>query len=381
MIRNDIVLEDTTLRDGEQSPGVAFNAPTKLAILDALLKIGVKSVEIGIPAMGGEELDAMRSMLERKREATLMAWNRGVKEDVKQSLDLGFEAVHISFPTSTLHLEDTMGKDRSWLFKNAADLIKYAKDRGAHVSVSANDVARTEVELLREYACAVADAGADRLRLADTIGLLTPEAYGSRVAAVREVCSVDLHTHCHNDYGFGVANTIAGLTAGARYFHVCVNGMGERAGMPDLATTCMALKHLYGRDLGIRTEGLTALSALVCQASKQPVPPWQPVVGANVFSHESGIHIRGILKNSATFEPYRPEEVGNHRRLVIGKHSGRALLKHILQDNGVEPEEAALARCLELVRSASIRAGGALSVPALQRLYETAASESSTMPG
>lgn len=372
-MRNDIVLEDTTLRDGEQSPGIAFSKETKIAILDALLGIGVRSVEIGIPAMGGEEVKAMEAMLERKDEATLLAWNRGVKEDVKQSLDLGFKAVHISFPTSNLHLEDTMGKDRTWLFQNSTSLIKYAKDRGAHVSVSANDVARTEIGLLREYACAVAEAGADRLRLADTIGLLTPEEYGRRVAAVREVSSVDLHTHCHNDYGFGVANTIAGLAAGARYFHVCVNGMGERAGMPDLATTCMALKHLYGRDLGIATEGLVKLSALVCKASGQPIPPWQPVVGRNVFSHESGIHIRGILKNSDTFEPFRPEEVGNTRHLVIGKHSGRALLRHILEQQGVDADEAALASCLEAVRAASIQAGGALTVAALMDLYEEAA--------
>lgn len=369
MIRHDIVLEDTTLRDGEQAPGVAFSKTTKLKIFDKLIAAGVKWVEPGIPAMGGEELDALHAMLERKAEVKLIGWNRGIMEDVAATVQMGFDAVHIGLPTSSVHLKGSVGKDRDWLLKRATDLIKYAKDRGVFVSISAEDIGRTEIPFLQEYAVAVADAGADRLRLSDTIGILSPEEYGRRVDAVARVSAIDTQCHCHNDFGLAVANTLAGLHAGARYFHVCVNSMGERAGMPDLAQMVLALKHLYGRDLGIKTEHLKELAELVAEASHQPLPAWQPVVGDNVFAHESGIHVNGMLKDTSTFEPFRPEEVGNVRRYVIGKHSGRATLRSVLEERGFEVEESELARCLSEVRAVAINQGAALTPDQLCELY------------
>jgi homocitrate synthase NifV len=368
-MRTDIILEDTTLRDGEQAPGVAFSKETKLAVFNALIDIGVKWIEPGIAAMGGEELATLKAMLERKKEVKLIGWNRGIREDIAFTLDLGFEAVHIGLPTSTIHLSKSIGRDRAWLLKSAADLVKYAKDRGAFVSISAEDVGRTEIPFLQEYACAVSEAGADRLRLSDTIGILGPEGYAERVRAVGDVSRIDTQCHCHNDFGLAVANTLAGLNAGARYFHVCVNSMGERAGMPDLAQMCMALKHLYGRDLGLKTERLYELAALVARASHQPIPAWQPIVGNNVFAHESGIHTKGMLKDGKTFEPFAPEEVGNTRRLVIGKHSGRALLRHVLQEHDIEPQDESLGRCLAAVRSAAIEQGGPLTAEQLCAMY------------
>ena len=175
MIRHDIILEDTTLRDGEQAPGVAFSKATKLKILDKLIAAGVRWVEPGIPAMGGEELEALHAMLERKDEVRLIGWNRGILEDVAASIDMGFEAVHIGLPTSSIHLKGSVGKDRGWLLQRAADIIKFAKDRGVFVSISAEDIGRTEIPFLQEYAVAVTEAGADRLRLSDTIGILSPE--------------------------------------------------------------------------------------------------------------------------------------------------------------------------------------------------------------
>jgi homocitrate synthase NifV len=370
-VRPDIILEDTTLRDGEQAPGIAFSREKKLRILNALLDLGVKWIEVGIPAMGGEELSSLEAMLEYTSRATLVAWNRGLREDVAFSLDLGFRAIHIGLPTSQLHLSDSLSRSRSWLLTQATDLVKYAKDRDSFVSISAEDVGRTEIAFLQEYAGVVAAAGADRLRLSDTVGILSPEGYAERVAAVAEATSIDTQCHCHNDYGLAVANTVAGLKAGARYFHVCVNGMGERAGMPDLAQMCMALKHLYGRDLGLRTERLTALAELVAASARQSLPPWQPIVGTNVFAHESGIHAKGMLKNTSTFEPFAPEEVGGTRRLVIGKHSGRALLVHVLKKAGQPIDDAAVAACLDRVRAASIEKGGEISPPQLCAIYSS----------
>lgn len=369
MIRHDIVLEDTTLRDGEQAPGVAFSKATKLRIFDKLIAAGVRWIEPGIPAMGGEELDTLRAMLERKDEVKLIGWNRGILEDVAASIDMGFEAIHIGLPTSSIHLKGSVGKDRNWLLQRAADIIKFAKDRGVFVSISAEDIGRTEIPFLQEYAVAVAEAGADRLRLSDTIGILSPEEYGRRVEAVGRVSAMDTQCHCHNDFGLAVANTLAGLNAGARYFHVCVNAMGERAGMPDLAQMTLALKHLYGRDLGLCTEHLKELAEMVAEASHQPLPAWQPVVGDNVFAHESGIHVNGMLRDTSTFEPFTPEEVGNIRRYVIGKHSGRATLRSVLEERGFETDDDTLAGCLSAVRTAAIKQGSALTPDQLCAMY------------
>ncbi|MEH2039127.1 homocitrate synthase/isopropylmalate synthase family protein [Nostoc sp.] len=369
MIRDDIILEDTTLRDGEQAAGVAFSKASKLAIHDYLVATGVRWIEAGIPAMGDEELDTLKTMIARGSDATLVAWNRGVKEEVALSLDIGFKAVHIGLPTSNVHLKDSIGQDRHWLLEQAKNLIKYAKDRGAFVSISAEDVGRTEIPFLQEYACIVTEAGADRLRLSDTIGILTPEAYAERVQSVVNVSSIDVQCHTHNDFGLAVANTLAGLNAGARYFHVTVNAIGERAGMPDLAQTTLALKQLYSKDLGIVTSRLRQLSEIVAQASKQKITPWQPIVGDNVFAHESGIHAKGMLKNNKTFEPFSPEEVGGERKYIIGKHSGRAILNHLLQEQGVTVDETQLGDCLRQVRALAIEQGGSVSPEQLRDIY------------
>jgi homocitrate synthase NifV len=354
-MRDDVILEDTTLRDGEQAPGVAFDRETKVRVHDELVAAGVRWIEAGIPAMGGDELAALKQMLAADGPATLVAWNRGVRADVEASLDLGFTAIHIGLPSSDVLLQHSVGRDRAWLLRNAREVVAVAKDRDAFVSVSAEDVGRVDLGFLAEYAGVVHEAGADRLRLSDTIGILTPERYAERVRIVREAAPIDVHCHTHNDFGLGIANTLAGLEAGARYFHVTVNGMGERAGIPDLAVTVMALKHLHGVDVGIDTSRLRRLSRLVADAAGQPMPPWQPIVGDNVFAHESGIHVKAMLEDASSFEPLAPEEVGGDRRYVLGKHSGRALVREILSEKGVEFDDRDLETCLREARALSVR--------------------------
>jgi homocitrate synthase NifV len=387
-MRQDLILEDTTLRDGEQAPGVAFSADTKLRIVNALLAAGVRWIEIGIPAMGGEETTFIASMAERQDEAHLVVWNRGVRADVEQSLRLGFRTVHIGLPTSDVHLNGSVRKDRRWLLTTARDLIAMAKDRGAFVSISAEDLARTDPGFLQEYAAAVREAGADRLRLSDTIGVLTPQQYGARVAAVVASSDIDVQCHAHNDFGLALANTLAGLQAGARYFHATVNGLGERAGMADVAQVCTALRLLYDRDLRVDLRQLAPLSHLVAQASGHPVVPWHPVVGANVFAHESGIHVSGMLRDTSTFEPFTPELVGGSRRYVLGKHSGRALIAQLLHEHGLRPDDHDLARCLREVRALSIARSAEVPVAELIRIYQqpsptaaAAADVESALPG
>lgn len=367
-MRNDLIIEDTTLRDGEQTPGVALSAKKKLEIFDALISAGVRWIEPGIPAMGGEEVGALKEMLERRDEVTLIGWNRGVRSDIQRSIDLGFKAVHIGLPTSDNHLKNSVRKDRSWLLSTAKDMVKMAKDQGCFVSISAEDIGRTEPVFLQEYAVAVAEAGADRLRLSDTIGILDPAGYAARVRKVAEVSDIDLQAHCHNDFGLAVANTLAAIEAGVRYFHVTVNGIGERAGMADIAQVVMSLRQWHDVDLGIDTAQLTTLSRLVAEACGQPQTPWQPVVGGNVFAHESGIHTTGMLRDTSTFEPFRPELVGGERQLLVGKHSGRGVIANVLgEDSGLDSE--ALDELLTEVRAESIARGGAIPP---ERLHEMA---------
>lgn len=364
-----IVLEDTTLRDGEQAPGISFSKAAKLDILDALIKLGVQWIEIGIPAMGGEELDTLRASLERSSEAHLVAWNRGVLDDVQQSLDLGFRHIHIGLPTSNIHLSGSVGKDRAWLLERAVSLVRRGKDAGAFVSISAEDVGRTEPAFLQEYAAKVEEAGADRLRLSDTIGILGPQAYARVVANVAAASSIATQCHCHNDFGLAIANTLAGLEAGASYFHVCVNGMGERAGMPDLAAAVLCLRQFYDLDLGLRLERLKPLSDLVARHCRKPLQPWYPVVGENVFAHESGIHSKGMLTDANTFEPFPPALVGGRRRIVIGKHSGKAGIRHVLTSSGQIVDESLLEHCLTEVRSEAIRCGADVPPQRLLAIY------------
>ena len=214
----------------------------------------------------------------------------------------------------------------------------------------------------------VAGAGADRLRLSDTVGMLDPAGYGDRVRLVREAADIDLQCHAHNDYGYATANTIAGLAAGARYFHTTINGIGERAGMADMAQVVLILQKFHGIDLGIDLTGLTALSRQLTEFLRLPVLPWQPIVGPNVFAHESGIHVNAMLRDTSTFEPFPPEEVGNARRYVLGKHSGRALVAHLLAERGIEPDEKALGATLVAVRRLAHERGGAVADAELEPL-------------
>jgi isopropylmalate/homocitrate/citramalate synthase len=366
----DLILEDTTLRDGEQTPGIAFSEETKIAIHDALVDAGVRWIEVGIPAMGGDELRTLRRLVDRGSKAKLVAWNRGRREDVEQSLSLGFTAIHVGLPTSELHLSHSVGRDRSWLICAACDLIRLAKDAGAFVSISAEDVGRSDLNFVVDYAGAVFEAGADRLRLSDTVGVLLPTEYAEIIRRIRHAVPIDLQCHTHNDYGLGVANTLAGVEAGARYFHVTVNGIGERAGMPDLATVGLLLQNRLGIDLGLDCSRLTDLSRLVADACRTSVQPWQPVVGPNVFMHESGIHAKGMLSDARTFEPFMPELVGGTRRFVAGKHSGRALIRHLLTEASAEIVEDLLEPCLVTVRMIASRRGTALSSMELLSVYE-----------
>ncbi len=369
-IKKNIILEDTTLRDGEQSPGIIFNKKRKIKIFNLLVDLGVKWIECGIPIMKGDEVKAIKTILERKNEINIIGWNRGILEDIKYTISLGFKHIHIGLPTSNIHLKYSINKSKNWLINTADYLIKFCKDKDLFVSISAEDIGRTDENTLIEYTLAVEKAGADRLRLSDTIGILDYEQYGKKIKKIKKISKIDLQCHCHNDFGLAVANTISGLKSGAKYFHVCINGIGERAGMPDISQLVMILKEIYKINLNIDTKKLILISKKIAKYTNTKIYPWSPIIGSNIFKHESGIHVHGLINNKNTFEPFSPKIINKKRKFIIGKHSGRSTIKYFLKKKNIKIKKKVLKKCLKLIKKKIEKKSKAINIKELCFLYK-----------
>jgi homocitrate synthase NifV len=328
---HQVIIDDTTLRDGEQTAGVVFSLEEKKAIARMLDSIGVQEIECGIPAMGGEEQASVRALVDLGLNARLLTWNRAVISDIRASIDAGVRAVDISLSVSDIHIKHKLRKDRHWVKEQLRAALGFAKAHDLYVSVGGEDASRADPDFLAELMEIARSLGADRFRFCDTLGILDPFATFDKISNLRaRVPGLDLEVHTHNDLGMATANAIAGLRAGARFVNTTVNGLGERAGNAALEEVVMALKHACGVDPGIDTRRFVELSQLVGRASCRPVPEWKAVVGERVFAHESGLHADGVLKNPCNYEGFDPAEVGLDRQIVLGKHSGSHGLRHRL---------------------------------------------------
>ena len=364
-LKTNPIIDDTTLRDGIQMPGLAVSPKDAAEIARLLDEIGVERIELHHYQKPDKE--AIKLIQKIGLNARIAGWCRAVKEDIDDAIDCGFEEVGISHPVSYIHFRAKWpDKSPEELLNRVVEAVEYAaKDHGLRVFVHGEDSTRANWEFEKKFINAVAEAGAECYRVCDTVGVglsdidaPLPNGIPAKIKAIKYETKIkDIEIHAHDDFGNAVENTMAAVRAASGvwdriYLSTTLLGIGERAGNAETEKIIMNLYLHYGvKKFEGKTSKLTALAELVSRATGYIIPPNKAIVGAYAFAHESGIHTHGVLNDPATYEPYPPELVGNVRRLTIGKHSGKAIIKHkIMEITGKEPEREILMRVVKKVR-------------------------------
>jgi len=363
---------DTTLRDGEQSPGVVFSLQEKIRIAALLNGAGIPEIEIGTPAMGETEIRDIRTICDMGFNFKTLSWCRATKNDIRSASRAGTNGVHISFPVSTL-LMSTMGKNPAWVIQQVKELIDFATPMFGYVTIGAQDASRADASFLKEFVCASSAFGASRVRLADTVGILNPVSTSAIVSSVRSVeKNLPLEIHAHNDLGMATANTLAAFLAGATCLSTTINGLGERAGNAAMEEVAMALELSVGISSTLRTESFSELSAYVANVSNHPLSVSKPITGSMVLSHESGIHTRCLLKDRNTYQLIQAASIGREEQeFVIGKHSGKSTILHFLEEAHLPINDEACAELVEKVKETAEELKRTLTKEELYTLYTT----------
>lgn len=346
---------DSTLREGEQAVGVYFDLTEKLHIIDLLIKIGIDEIEVGI-AMQGPEVEELIKESRKVAECPKLAlWCRCLPGDIEQSLRLCPDVLAISIPVSDIHIEHKLGRDRTWVMARARESIQQARDKSScYLSLGLEDASRAEPDFVDEVCLLAEKKGINRIRFADTLGIMDPISMFETIKRLRNRLGIDIGVHTHNDFGMATANAVSALAAGADFADVTVNGLGERAGNAVLEEVVGFLAKRKGTDK-YNLKCLRPLSEYVAKVSGIPLSPRKPVVGKDIFTCESGIHIDGLIKNPSNYEPFDPAEVSLKRKIIIGKKIGRSALRHKLKSLGTNTEDRLLEKLLMKVKNESSR--------------------------
>lgn len=356
MTDSRILFADCTLRDGEQAPGVFFTLEEKLAIAGMLDAAGVDIIDAGMPSVSKEERAALAALVAQNYRARVAATVRALRSDIDLALDCGVTEVFLFMPVSPQHLQHKFGISLDQAQSRIEDAVGYAVGKGLHVHFVAEDSVRADPRLIARVFDRVAELGAVSAIICDTVGVMTPQTMDHYVRTLRANMAqpLTLGIHCHNDYGLGTANTLAAVNAGCTLVTSTVNGLGERAGNAVFEEVVCALDDLYQAELAIDKTMLAQLSETVAQASGMFIVPTKPVVGYNVFRHESGVHVDGMLKDPSTYESICSKPLGRSHEFVLGKHSGGGLIDFLLAQKGIPSSPELTHRILDRVKAVKV---------------------------
>jgi len=341
---------DTTLRDGEQTPGVALTVDEKIRIAKKLDKLGVNTMEVGFPASSQGEIKAAQEILKLGLNSKICGLARPLRSDLDAAIDCGVDYIHTFIGTSPLHREYKLKMDKEEILNKSVEGVEYIKDHGITAEFSAEDATRTEFEFLKEIYSAVEEAGADFINVPDTVGVMIPSSMKYLVSELKQTLKTPISVHCHDDFGLAAANSLSAVEAGANQVHLTINGLGERAGNASLEEVVMSLTAQYGIKTTIDTRLLVDTSEFVSRITGIKMPPNKAIIGENAFAHEAGIHVHGVLQKAETYEPITPEMVGHTRRIVLGKHTGANAIKAKLDEYGIELNEEQFAKVFDQIK-------------------------------
>ncbi|MGA2385774.1 MAG: 2-isopropylmalate synthase [Candidatus Bathyarchaeia archaeon] len=350
MTNKYIRILDTTLRDGEQTPGVSLTPEDKIEIARQLAKLGVDVIEAGFPSSSEGEKKVVKEIAKMGLDSEICALSRATRGDIDAALECDVDLIHVFIPTSPVQMRYAVNLTPEQVLASAVDSVEYVKKHDVKCEFSPMDATRSEMPFLKQVCQATEKAGMDTLNLPDTVGIMIPKTTIKFVEEIKSVVNVPISIHCHDDFGLAVANSLAAVEAGAAQVHVAVNGLGERAGNASLEEVVMALQVIYKYKTGVNSRLLYSTSRLVSSLTGIAVQANKALVGENAFAHESGIHTRGVTEKPLTFEPIDPALVGRTRKLVAGKLAGTRGIKAELDEVGIHPTEEQLKEIVRRVK-------------------------------